>query len=129
MNEKLEAIRDASAASFHKLFTEALPDIESAMVAAASEADNQEQEAKLSIGFTVKLNLDKNAIQYRLSFGVKHCLDACEPMPDPNQPALPGTDEDLSMTITTGDKSVTLSGDDFSKACKRIDKLSRTKAA
>lgn len=97
---------------------EAGDQIEEALVAAAAEAQAQEAEAKLNLGFKIGLNLDKNVVEYGLSWSVKHSLSESVFLPDPNQPALPGVD---TVTISTpGMDPVTMTGEQFSKAANKL---------
>lgn len=85
MSPKIQAIIDQAPEKLRALLTEGASDIEEAMIAAAKEAQAQETEAKLTIGCAIKVNLDKNAVEYAVSWSVRHTLSTSNTLPDPNQ--------------------------------------------
>lgn len=88
MSPKILAVSERAPKKLAALIIEAQDEIESALVAAATEAQAQESKAKLKIGFGITINLDSNALEYALTWSVAHKLTATEEIPDPNQPAL-----------------------------------------
>ncbi len=117
MSPKIQAIIEQAPEHLTKLLTEAADQIEEALVAAAAEAQAQEAEAKLSLGFKITMNLDRNAVQYGLGWSVKHTLTSEATLPDPNQPSLPG----VTMSFESpGQDTVTLTSEQLAKATERF---------
>lgn len=85
MSPKIQAIIDQAPEKLRALLTEAADQLEEAIVAAAAEAQAQEAEAKLNVSFAIKMNLDRNAVEYAVSWSVRHTLSHSCPLPDPNQ--------------------------------------------
>ena len=93
MNPKIEAIINQAPDKIRALLTEGAADIEQAMISAAREAQLQEGEAKLNIGCAIKVNLDKNAVEYAVSWSVRHTLSESVTLPDPKQTEMEGLHE------------------------------------
>lgn len=113
----MHLIAEDAARAFLKMFVEQGEKIERAMVTAAEEAQAHETDAKLSIGFTVQVLLDKDQLDYRLTFTEAHKLTASSKMPDPDQLEFPGTE----VTVTGPDgASFTLTPDQLAAAAKKL---------
>lgn len=110
MNEKLKAIANKAATDLIALVTDGEKKILEAWDQVAEEAIANESSPKFKMGIAITLDLEKDAMETCLSFGVKHKLTANCTIPDPNQPEF--------VTISTGGKSVTVTGEQFSKAAK-----------
>ena len=89
MNAKLDAIAKDAAAKLVSLWSEAELDIERGIEVAVTEAQENDKEARFTIGFAIVLNLDKNVVNHRLSFSTRHKLESITTMPDVNQENLP----------------------------------------
>jgi hypothetical protein len=85
MNPKLQSIATEAAKKFAELWAEAEPDMESAIADVASEAQDQEREAKFRVSFSIEYNLDKSKVVHRLSFGVRRKWEDISEVPDPQQ--------------------------------------------
>lgn len=88
--DKINAIAAKSADNLKHLFAEGTDAIAQAIAAAAEEAEHQGKESVvITLGHQIKLDLGKDSQTDTLSWSVKHKLDACSQIPDPNQPELP----------------------------------------
>lgn len=117
MNAKLEAIADKAAEALRGLIKEGEPKILESWDEVVEEAQAQETEPKLKLGFAITLDLDKSAAVYDLSFSVRYKLTTSGVIPDPNQPELP----DLgTVTITGCGTTVTCTSADLKRAGERL---------
>lgn len=88
-NTKLQAISAKAAEDLQDLISNAEEKIFDAMNAAVEEAQDAGEAAKFRIGFTIKLDLDKNAMQCALTFKTSRKYTSECAIPDPNQIPLP----------------------------------------
>ena len=118
---KIELIAETAAHNLQRMMRDGADEIESALIKAAEEAQLQEAEAKFTIAFAIKLNLDKGQMDNDLSWSVKHKLSVSDEIPNPDQLKLPigGID---SMTIKTGNESVTITSEDAKKIQQACDR-------
>lgn len=116
---KLDAIAARSAENLVALFAEHGDAISQGIAAAAEEAEAQGKESiVVNLSHTLRLDLGKDSQTDKLSWSVKHTVEACGQIPDPSQPELPGT----TMTIVTGARTVTVTPEQAKEAVKRMDK-------
>lgn len=88
MKEQLRAI--AEKAGFHlvDLINDGEAEILKAWAAVAREAALQEVGPKLKLGFTITVDIDKQVVDYDLSWSVRHKLSVSDKMEDPKQEKL-----------------------------------------
>ena len=88
MKEQLRAI--AEKAGFHlvDLIKDGEAEILKAWAAVAREAALQEVGPKLRLGFSITVNIDKQAVDYDLSWSVRHKLSVSDKLEDPKQEKL-----------------------------------------
>lgn len=89
MNDKIKAIAEHSSQNLRALIMEAAGKILEAWHSAAAEAQLQEKDCKLRLGYAITLDLDNNSATYDLSWSVRHTLSATSVIPDPDQQTLP----------------------------------------
>lgn len=124
MSPILQSLIERSQPKLAALLTESSDEIESALVAAASEAQAQETKAKLRINYSMTINMDSNSYDYALGFSVAHKLTDSEAIPDPNQAELPM--DDIGMTISTdGMELVECTTGDLRKASERLNRAQK----
>lgn len=87
---KLHVIAQQAAKYTESLIKDAAEDLESAIAAAVEEAQLDEKEAKLRIGFTHEINMDGNTMTSRLTVSIRKKHEASGELADPNQPELEG---------------------------------------
>lgn len=87
-NAKLAAICQAFVFDVPALIAESEEDILKAWNAAEEEAQDQETACKFKMGFGITLDLDKNHMETKITFGVRHTKTVDREIPDPNQPRL-----------------------------------------
>lgn len=86
---KIEAIAERSAESLKGLFLDMAEDIEAAIHAATTQAEEDEKDSiKLTLSHSIVLDLGKNIQEDKLSVSVKHSKSAAGFIPDPQQPEL-----------------------------------------
>ena len=92
MKEQLREI--AEKAGFHLigLINDGETEILKAWAAVAREAALQEVGPKLRLGFSITVDIDKQAVDYDLSWSVRHKLSVSDKLEDPKQEKL-GLDE------------------------------------
>lgn len=112
MNPKLKAIAEKAAADLLALIKDGEDKILEAWNSAEEEAQINDTKPKFKLGLSITLDLDKDSMETALSFGIKHTLSVSASIPDPNQPDL--------VTISSGNQSVTMTGEQFSKAAKKM---------
>jgi hypothetical protein len=89
-NDKLQAIAQRSASNLVSLFAEGAEAIAAGIAAAAEEAEAQGKESiVVTINHAIRLDLGKDSQSDSLSWAVRHKLETCNAIPDPNQPELP----------------------------------------
>lgn len=115
MNQKLEAIANKASTDLIALVKDGEEKILEAWNAAEEEGQLNECPPKLKLSLAITLDLEKDAMETALSFGIKHKLSVSCSIPDPNQPELDGVS---SVTISGGGTSVTID----SKAARMIRK-------
>ena len=88
MKEQLRAI--AEKAGFHlvDLIEDGEAEILKAWAAVAREAALQEVGPKLRLGFSITVDIDKQAVDYDLSWSVRHKLSVSDKLEDPKQEKL-----------------------------------------
>lgn len=88
MKEQLRAI--AEKAGFHlvDLIKDGEAEILKAWAAVAREAALQEVGPKLRLGFSITVDIDKQVVDYDLSWSVRHKLSVSDKMEDPKQEKL-----------------------------------------
>ena len=88
MKEQLRAI--AEKAGFHlvDLINDGEAEILKAWAAVAREAALQEVGPKLKLGFTITVDIDKQVVDYDLSWSVRHKLSVSDKLEDPKQEKL-----------------------------------------
>lgn len=91
-NAKLRAIAQRAADNLMQSVAEGEERILEAWHAAEEEAQDNETAPKFKLGYGIALNLEADAMETKLSFGVKHCLNMVDQIPDPNQLELPADD-------------------------------------
>jgi hypothetical protein len=99
-NAKLEAIGAKAAELFQASMREAANDILQAWDVAVEEAQANDKDPILAVGFTLKLDLGSNRLETALGFSVRRKFECSAEIPDPNQPDLP---MEPTVTIQTGD--------------------------
>lgn len=92
MKEQLRAIAERAGAHLIDLITDGEAEILKAWAAVAREAALQEVGPKLKLGFTITVDIDKQVVDYDLSWSVRHKLSVSDKMEDPKQEKL-GLDE------------------------------------
>lgn len=117
MNQKLLAIAETAAKDLDAFIRESEEKILEAWSAAEAEALENDAKPKFRLGFTITLDLDKDSMETVLAFGVRHKLSRDQSTPDPSQPELSGVD---TVTISSGGKEVTVTGEQFSKAARKM---------
>lgn len=117
MNALLQNVCDQALADLEAQFKEASDELLASIHKAETEAQLQEAPMKFNIGFKIQLDLDKSTITNTLSWSVKHSLETSHQIEDPNQPKLDGID---SVTISTDNSSVTMTGKEFSKLAGKV---------
>jgi hypothetical protein len=100
-NPKLEAIGVKAAELFQASMREAANDILQAWDVAVEEAQANDKNPILAVGFTLKLDLGSNRLETALGFSVRRKFECSAEIPDPNQPDLPL--EGSKVSIQTGD--------------------------
>lgn len=86
---KIEAIANQSAENLKGLFFDMTDDIEAAILAATTQAEEDEKDSiKITLSHSIVLDLGKNIQEDKLSVSVKHSKSAAGFIPDPNQPEL-----------------------------------------
>jgi len=88
MKEQLRAI--AEKAGFHlvDLIKDGEAEILKAWAAVAREAALQEVGPKLRLGFSITVDIDKQAVDYDLSWSVRHKLSVSDKLEDPKREKL-----------------------------------------
>lgn len=90
MNPKLKAIAEKAAADLLALIKDGEDKILEAWNQCEEEAQANETKPKFKLGLSITLDLDKDAMETALSFGIKHKLTMDCTIPDPSQPDLIG---------------------------------------
>ena len=121
INPLLESIATLAAEDLKALLAEANDDLLNSIHKMQTEAQAQETNPKFNIGFKISLDFDKHTFDCDLSWTVKQSLSTSHAIDDPAQAKLPGV-EDMPGTVTlkTGDKEVTMTHEQFSRAAKII---------
>ena len=88
MKEQLRAIAERAGAHLIDLITDGEAEILKAWAAVAREAALQEVGPKLKLGFTITVDIDKQVVDYDLSWSVRHKLSVSEKLEDPRQEKL-----------------------------------------
>lgn len=88
-NPKLRAIATAFALDVPQLIHDAEDEILEAWTQAEAEAQLNETNAKFGLCFAISLDLEKDKMETKLSFSVRHSRSIDRSIPDPNQPELP----------------------------------------
>lgn len=88
-NEKLAAIAKRAAVILEAQIIGEADKILEAWDACTEEAQANDTEGKLKLGFAVTLDLGGDCATYALSFGIRRKIETSESIPDPNQPELP----------------------------------------
>ena len=99
-NERMEAFISSIAAQITQSLQARSDDMLAAWNENMEEATANEKNLpplKLSIGATV--DLEKGTIETVLKFTVTYQESLCEKLPDPNQPDLPGVEDEMSRSI------------------------------
>ena len=118
-NEKLNAIAAKAADDLLDLVAESETKILEAWDAATDDAQENETSPKFKLGLCITLDLDADKMETALTFSIRRKLTVECSIPDPNQTKLP---LDGTVTIKTGDKSVTVGTEQFSRALKNISR-------
>ena len=92
MKEQLRAIAERAGAHLIDLIKDGEAEILKAWAAVAREAALQEVGPKLRLGFSITVDIDKQVVDYDLSWSVRHKLSVSDKMEDPKQEKL-GLDE------------------------------------
>jgi len=87
-NPKLRAIATAFALDVPQLIHDAESEILKAWQQAEEEAQLNETNAKFALSFGVSLDLEKDKMETKLSFSIRHSRTIDRAIPDPNQPEL-----------------------------------------
>lgn len=127
-NPKLRAIATAFSLDVPQLVHDAENEILEAWAQAEDEAQLNDTNAKFALSFAVSLDLEKDKMETKLSFSVRHSRSIDRAIPDPNQPELPVGDAG-DITISGEGISATMAADQFSKVAKNIVKASKGRAA
>ena len=98
-NDKLRAIAKAFAMDVPQLISEKEKDILEAWSECEQEAQDNETKPVFKLGFSVKLDLDANAMQTQIRFGVVRTASIDREIPDPSQPDLPTLAGDLVKEV------------------------------
>lgn len=117
MNPKLKAIADKAATDLIALVKDGEDKILEAWSQAEEEAQVNESKPKFKMGLSITLDLDKDAMETALTFGIKHKLTVNSTIPDPNQGDFI---DDTTVTISGAGKEVTMTSEAFSKAARKI---------
>lgn len=115
----LQSVLDQALSDLEAQFKEGADELLASIHKAETEAQLQESPMKFNIGFKMQLDLDKSIVTNTLSWSVKHSLETSHQIEDPLQPKLDGID---TVTISTGNKSVTVTGEQFSKAAAKLSR-------
>lgn len=99
-NAKLEAIGAKAAELLQASMREAADDILQAWDVAVEEAQANDKDPILAVGFTLKLDLGSNRLETALGFSVRRKFECSAEIPDPNQPDLP---MEPKVTVQTGE--------------------------
>ena len=89
-SDKIRAIAAKSAVSYLNLMAHK----ESELLETMQEI---EEGKTLNVGHALILDLEKNSQKDRVSFSVRHQIECEGQIPDPDQPDLPGVDEEVSQ--------------------------------
>ena len=119
-NAKLESIVAKAAEDLRQLVAEGEDKLLEAWNAAEQEAQENDTKPVFRIGFTIALDLDKDGMESALTFGVRHKLTINSGIPDPNQMEFPNGDG--TVTLKSGDESVTVPVAKFGKLAKKLRK-------
>ncbi len=136
MNTLLESIAANASDDLKRLIEEGEKDILTAIHKATEEAQLQETAPKFNLGFKIAVDLDNSTFDCCLSWTLKQSLTVSHQLEDPNQGKLPGIGEAAanlatlparhdgvdSMTISTGDNSVTITKEDAQRIAKNLKK-------
>ena len=87
-NSKLAAISQAFVFDVPALIAESEDEILEAWSAAEQDASENETACKFKMGFGITLDLEKNKMETKLTFGVRHTKTFDREIPDPNQTRL-----------------------------------------
>lgn len=98
-NAKLRAIAQRAAENLMQSVAEGEERILEAWHAAEEEAQDNETAPKFKLGFGIALNLEADAMETKLSFGVKHILNMVDQIPDPNQLEMPTENEEKDVEL------------------------------
>lgn len=74
---------------------------------AVEVAQEDDKPPKMVLSFSITINTDEHGVNNKLSWTVRRSTESCFKLDDPNQENLPGTDDESSVTISHGGKSVT----------------------
>ena len=88
MKEQLRAIAERAGAHLIDLITDGETEILKAWAAVAREAALQEVGPKLKLGFTIIVDIDKQVVDYDLSWSVRHKLSVSDKLEDPKHEKL-----------------------------------------
>jgi hypothetical protein len=88
MKEQLRAIAERAGAHLIDLITDGETEILKTWAAVAREAALQEVGPKLKLGFTIIVDIDKQVVDYDLSWSVRHKLSVSDKLEDPKQEKL-----------------------------------------
>lgn len=137
MNPLLESIAVKASADLCDLIREGEADILTAIHKMQTEAQAQETAPKFNLSFKIAVDFDKSSFDCDLSWTLKQSLSVSHQIDDPNQGKLPMDEVSKSvakfatipadagiesMTISGGDKSVTITKEDAKRIKKALAK-------
>ena len=141
MNALLKTIADNASEDLRKLIEEGADDILKAIHKTEQEAQANDAKPKFALGFKITLDFDAAGYNCDLSWSLKQTLGTTHRIEDPNQPKLEldpvdkavgkfassiASDSGVSsMTISTGDQSVTITKEDAKRIKKNLDRAQK----
>ena len=125
-NAKLNAIAEKASDDMLGLIAESEAKILEAWDAATDDAQENETAPKFKFGLCITLDLDADKMETALTFSIRRKLTVECSIPDPNQAKLP-LGEGETVTMETGGKSVTVTGEQFSRALKTLNRVAAGK--
>lgn len=75
-------------------WAESIPEMHAAIIAHMEAAQEKEGNPAFTVSFSIKLDWGGNRARTKLSFNQKFTNEADAELPDPNQPKLPGMEEE-----------------------------------
>lgn len=133
MNPTIASICQQAPIEIQGLLTEAADELTAALLKCVEEAKLQDADAVLSVGFTIKANVDTGTVDYQLAWSVRHKLSTSRELEDPNQPELPELGRSVAefgefcketgttVTMSSGETSVTI-GPEHAEGLRRAAK-------